>query len=564
MLRNNGVDCMRAMATFCASALLALLGASAPALAAKDQLIIGVAQFPSTLHPNIDAEVIKSYTLGFVIRAITAYDKEWKNSCLLCAELPTIENGLARIEDRPGGGKGMAVTIKLKPGLKWGDGESVTAKDLEFTWRIGRDPKTGFSNSHPWTRASKVDVVDEMTAVVHFDKVLASYNEWDQILPAHIEGPVYEKAAATGDYVKQTTYARAPTTPGLYNGPYLVSGYQSGAQIVLEPNPHWSGAKPGFKRIIIKLIENTAALQANLLSGDVDMVAGEGVGLTIDQVLELRKQHPDRFEYIFKPSLTYEHIDLKKENPLLADIRVRQALIHAADRKTLTERLFQGMQPVADAWVNPLNANYARDLETYPYDLNKAKTLLAEAGWKPGADGICRNDKGERLSFEYSTTAGNRLRELQQQVLQSNWKAACIEMRIKNEPARTFFGETLKKRLFNGLAMYAWSSAVTESPRRTLASDNIPTEANSWGGANYIAFSNPRLDELIERVESELDPAKQKEMWREMQAIYAKELPVIPLFFRSEPHVVPKWLKGYAPTGHGDWSSFSSENWRAE
>ncbi|WP_342358929.1 peptide ABC transporter substrate-binding protein [Terrarubrum flagellatum] len=531
---------------------------------AKDQLTIGVAQFPSSLHPNIDAEVIKSYTLGFAIRQITAYDKDWKNTCLICTELPTLQNGLVKIVDMPGGKKGMQVTIKLKPDLKWADGEKVTAKDLEFTWRIAGDPKTGFSNGHPWTRAVKVDVVDDSTAVLTLDKVLASYNEWDQVLPSHIEGPIYEKAKEAGDYIKQTAYARTPTTPGLYNGPYMVTGYQSGAQIVLEPNPHWPGTKPGFKRIIIKLIENTAALQANLLSGDVDMVAGEGVGLTIDQVLELRKQQPDKFTYIFKPSLNYEHIDLQNGNPLLQDIRVRQALVYSADRKTLTERLFQGMQPVADTWVNPLSSTYAKEAMHYPYDLAKAKSLLAEAGWKPGPDGICRNDKGDRLSIEFGTTAGNRLRELQQQVLQNNWKQACIEVRIKNEPARTFFGETMKKRAYSGLAMYAWSSNVGASPRRTLASDNIPTEANGWGGANYINFSNKRMDELIDRSETELDPDKQKEDWAEMQKIYAAELPVIPLFFRAEAHVVPKWLKGYEPTGHGDWSCFWSENWRSE
>src|SRR6266581_4811312 len=279
---------------------LAILPASGLAAATKDQLTIGVAQFPSTLHPNIDPEVIKAYALGFVIRQVTAFDKDWKNSCLICVELPTIGNGLARIEDRPDGQKGMAVTIKLKPGLKWGDGEKVTAKDLAFTWRLARDPKTGFSNNHPWTRAEKVEVVDETTAVLHLGKVISSYNEWDQILPEHIEGPIYEKAAANGDYIRQTSYARAPTTAGLYNGPYIVTGYQSGAQIVLEPNPHWSGPKPGLKRIVLRHIENTAALNANLLSGDVDMVSGEGVGLTIDQVLELRKQQPDRFTYIFK------------------------------------------------------------------------------------------------------------------------------------------------------------------------------------------------------------------------------------------------------------------------
>jgi peptide/nickel transport system substrate-binding protein len=544
--------------------LATLMAPAAPAFAAKDTLTIGIAQFPSSLHPDIDAEVVKKYADGFVIRQVTAFDKDWKNSCLLCTELPTVENGLAKIEDLPDGKKGMAVTIKLKPDLKWSDGVPVTAKDLAFTWKVGKDPNSGFSNVNPWTRATKLDVVDDHTAVIHLGSVMVSYNQWDEILPEHVEGPIYDKATGGGDYLKATSYNRAPTTPGLYDGPYMITEYQSGAQIVMEPNPYWSGTKPGFKRIILKHIENTAALQANLLSGDVDMVSGEGIGLTIDQVLELRKQHPDDFTYIFKPSLTYEHVDIQKDNPVFKDVKVRQALLYALDRKTLTDKLFQGLQPVAATWVNPLNPNYTKDTAEYPFNLAKAKSLLAEAGWKPGADGICRDAAGNRLSFELQTTAGNRLRELQEQVLQSQWKAACIEATIKNEPPRTIFGETLKKRVYTGMVMYGWSSAVTESPLRTLGTAQIPTEQNNYGGANYIAFSNPDMDAAIARMDSELDPAKQKADWAIAQKIYAEQVPVVPLFFRSEPHIVPKWLKGYAPTGHGDFSCMWAENWHAE
>ena len=119
---------------------------------------------------------------------------------------------------------------------------------------------------------------------------------------------------------------------------------------------------------MLRHIENTAALQANLLSGDVDMVAGEGVGLTIDQALALQKGHPDQFHYEFKPSLTYEHIDLKKENPILADVRVRRALLMATDRQTMVDRLFQGKQPVAATWVNPLSPNYDKDVPIVKFD----------------------------------------------------------------------------------------------------------------------------------------------------------------------------------------------------
>jgi peptide/nickel transport system substrate-binding protein len=527
----------------------------------KDTLTIGVAQFPASLNPYYDSLTVKSYTLDFGIRPMTAYDKDWKLACLLCTELPTLENGLAKFEDLPGGGKGMAVTFALKPELKWADGTPVSAKDVLFTWNFARDPASGVSNTHPWNRATAIDVVDDHTVTIHIASVRVDYNIWDTLLPAHIEGPAFEKAGSYAEYQKQTAFSRAPTTPGLWNGPYMMTGYQSGVQVVLEPNPHWGGPKPAFRRIVLKLIENTAALQANLLSGDVDMVPGEGIGLTIDQVIALRKANPDRFEYVFKPSLTYEHIDLKAENPLLADIRIRRALLIAIDRQTLVDRLFEGMQPVADSWVNPLDPNFSKAISRYPYDPNLARAMLAEAGWRPGSDGYCRNAAGDKLSFEINTTAGNRLRELTEQVLQNMWKAACIEVTIRNEPARTLFGETLRQRKYTAMLMYSWSSGVGESPRGTLGSDRIPTAANNWGGNNYIAFSDPEMDRLIGLAETELDSAKQKLIWAQMQKIYVEQVRALPLFFRSDAHVIPKWLKGYTPTGHSDLSPLYVEAW---
>jgi len=544
-------------------AALPVLALAGPARA-KDDLVIGAAQFPSTLNPFIDPEVIKLYALAFAQRQVSAFDKDWHPLCMMCAELPSLENGLAVLEDGPDGKKGMRITIKLKPGLMWGDGKPVTAQDLAFTWKLASDPNAGFSNTYPWNRASRVEVVDDRTAILHTDRVISDYMMWDQVLPEHLEGPVAAKATVPGDYIKMTLYAREPTTPGLWNGPYMITQYQSGAQVVFEPNPHWTGPKPALRRIVLRTIENTAALQANLLAGDVDLVAGEGVGLTIDQVLALRKQAPDRFLYEFRPSLTYEHIDLNLDNPLLADVRTRRALLLATDRQTLVTRLFEGLQPVAATWVNPLHPMYDPVVKPATYDLPGAKRLLQEAGWTPGPDGVCRNAAGQRLSLEIATTAGNRLRELTQQVLQNGWKAACIEVTIKNEPARTLFGQTLKRRTYTGMGMYGWSSTASESPRRTLGTGDIPTAANNYGGSNYPGFSNPEMDANILKVESELDPAKAKQDWSTMQRIYAEQVPVLPLFFRAEPHVVPKWLAGYQPLGNGYNAGIFAENWKPQ
>ena len=216
--------------------LLSLAGGSAQA---KDDLVIGVAQFPSSLHPNIDAEAIKGYVVAFALRPITSHDKDWKMACLLCAELPDAENGLAKLEDLPGGGQGMAVTIKLKPDLKWSDGQPVTTKDLVFTWKVGRDPNSGFSNNQSMEPCARHRRDRRSHRCAAPRQGLGLFRPLGRNPAEHIEGPVYAKVAGPGDYIKQTTYNRAPTTPGPVqwslhdHGLSVGDAYRAGAEPVL-------------------------------------------------------------------------------------------------------------------------------------------------------------------------------------------------------------------------------------------------------------------------------------------------------------------------------------------
>ena len=540
--------------------VLLILLASASAASAKDTLVIGVAQFPASLHPYISSQTVQFYTLGFATRPVSAFDTTGKPTCLLCTELPSLENGLARVEPLPGGRQGLAVTIRLKPELRWGDGVPVTARDLAFTWRMGSDPAAGWSNIYAWSRAKSVEVGDDHTAVLHLDRTLVTLQLWDYLLPEHIEGPVRARAASTLDYINLTTYNAAPLTAGLWNGPYVVTGYQSGASIELGPNPAWAGPKPAISRVVIRLVENTAALQANLLSGDVDM-APSGIGITTDQAAAMQKAQPDRFRYNYRPGLSLERIDPQRDSRLLADKRVRQALLLSTDRKTLIDRLFGGHARLALSWTNELEPNYTADVPSYPYDPALARRLLKEAGFMPGPDGIGRNGRGERLSFEFTTTSGNRVRELTQQVMQSQWKAVGVEVTIRNEPSRSFFGETTRRRAYPGLVEYANSSRIGLPPTPFYGTAGIPTEANNYNGMNVSGFSQPRMDELLAQAETELDPAKQKAIWREMQQIYAAELPELPLYFREDPDILPNWLQGYEATGKEDYATYWAELW---
>jgi peptide/nickel transport system substrate-binding protein len=559
MRRRFVLALLAAVVALCAAGVALLPGEGR---AAEDELVIGISQFPSNLHPNIDHMAAKSYVLNMAQRPFTTYDPEWRLICMLCTKLPTMENGLAKIEKQDDGSDGIALTYSIHPDATWGDGTPVTTADVMFTYEVGAHPRSGVSNAELYRRITGIDVVDDKTFVMHVDRVTFEYNAINdfRILPAHLERPVFEADPVA--YRNRTTFDTDPANPGLYFGPYRITDFSSGAFIVLEPNPTWWGERPQFQRIVVKVIENTAALEANLLSGSIDMIAGE-LGLTIDQALAFEKRHGDQFQIVYEPGLTYEHIDLNLDNPTLADVRVRKALIMGLDREALNQQLFEGRQPVAHTSVNPLDWVHSEDVPRYQEDLEAAAALLDEAGWDQIKDGVRHNAAGEPLTLELMSTAGSRTRELVEQVLQSQWQRLGIDVRIRNEPARVFFGDTTSKRKFSAMAMFAWISSPENVPRSTLHSEEIPTEANGWAGQNYTGYRNPEMDQLIDAIELELDRGKREQMWHRLQKIYAEDLPALPLYFRANPHVWPLWLEGVTPTGHQYSSSLWVERWRA-
>ena len=541
-----------------AAALMVSMGLAAPALA-KDELVIGINQFPATFHPNIESMLAKTYILDMAMRPFTAYDAEWKLVCMLCETLPTLENGLAKPEKYNGVGQGVALTYTIKADAKWADGTPVTTEDVLFTVDAGRHPLSGVSNSELYRRILKVEVKDKKTFVLHMDRLTFDYNAINdlRLVPAHIERPRFEKPP---EYRNRTAFDQDTANPGLYNGPYRIAQVVQGSHVVLEPNTHWAGAKPAFNRIVVKTIENTAALEANMLSGGVDMIAGE-LGLPLDQAIAFEKRNGKRFNVAYKPGLVYEHIDINLSSPIMADKRVRQALLMALDREAVNKQLFDGRQPVAATSVNPLDGVHADDVKRYKYEPARAGQLLDEAGWKMSG-GVRRNAQGEPLALELGTTSGNRSRELVAQVLQAQWKKVGADVRLRTEPPRVFFGESVTKRKFPHMALFAWYSAPESVPRTTLHSSQIPSEKNNWSGQNYPGYSNPRMDELIDAIEVELDRPKRVALWRELQQLYAEELPALPLFFRADAFILPHALKGLEPTGHQDPSTLWIEHWR--
>ncbi|MEX2299044.1 MAG: peptide ABC transporter substrate-binding protein [Dongiaceae bacterium] len=536
---------------------------SGPAFA-RDELRIGIAQYPATMHPNIEAMLAKSYLLGFTQRPITTYDQNWELVCMLCVELPTLENGGAMIEPLPEGSEfaeGIAVTYTLQPDATWGDGTPVTTADVLFTWEVGRHEESGVVSGEGYRRILAIDVIDTKTFTIHQDRVDFTYNALNDfgLIPAHLERSIFESDPR--EYRHRTLFDTDSVNPGLWFGPYRVAQVTPGAEILLERNPTWWGEAPAFERIRLIAIENTSALEANLLSGSIDMISGE-LGLALDQAIAFETRHGDSYHVLYKPVLFYEHLEPNFDSPILSNLQIRRALMYAIDRDAINAQLFAGKQTVALTNVNPLDWMYVDDVMQYPHDRERAISLLEEAGWHEGPDGWRANDAGERLSFTLMSTAGDRSRELVEQVLQSQWREIGIDVAIQNQPARVFFGETVQQRLYEGLALFAWLSAPESVPRTTMHSSMIPTEENNWQGQNSSGYRNDEVDALIDAMEVELDREKRRGMWHRLQEIYAEELPALPLWFRSQAFILPLWLDGIEPTGNQYSTSLWVEKWR--
>lgn len=550
--------------TITAALLLPAFLLSKPAAAQsgkKDELVIGLSQFPASWHPAIDSMAARSYILGMARRPFTAYDVNWSLTCLLCTELPSIEKGTAAYEDRPDGTRGIKVTYTINPKASWGDGTPVTTKDVLFSWEVGRHPQSGYTNGDLFSRdIVGIDAADDRTFTVHRSRAVCSYREINdfELLPAHLEEPVFR--ADPANYRTRSRFETDTTNPGLYYGPYRITQVEPGSHVVLEQNPTWWGPKPAFRRVVVRVIENTAALEANLLAGQIDMVPGEA-GFPLDQALALEKKAGSRFRTLYKPGLYLEHVELNLDNPILKDLRVRQALLLSIDREGIAKKLYEGRQPVAHNEISPLDRVHVPGYRTYGYDPAAAAKLLDEAGWTDRRGGYRHNAKGERLALEFMTTAGNRSRELLQQVLQAQWKQAGIEVRIVNEPARVFFGESLDKRRFKAMALFAWVSPPENIPRLLFHSTQVPSDANGWSGQNYANYANPEMDRLLDALETTCEPEANRALWGKLQALYAEELPNLPLYFRAEPTVLPPWLEGVEPTGHLDSPTFWIESW---
>ena len=576
--------------TAAAATLLLLSACSNPGSGAgrgPSGLVIGAGQEPPSISDpwltnnlSISAEINALTTASLTIR-----DNDGNQQPDIATEVPTEANGRYTLNrDASGQVVSNSLTYTIRPEAKWSDGTAITPADFQFWLNVYQDERVPVPDRFPYSNATiTVSESDPATFTLTYEPpyLFAQTAGQPGLAPAHVMRAGWEafdqatKGQEPGEALQAewtkfiSGYTTSSTPPKVVSGAFVPETWTAGSTLSLKRNANYwrepeGGADKYLQTVTYRFIPNTNTLKLNLLSGELGALSATGV--TFDQALDLQQRQGEKFTTYFVPGAVWEHIDIntrgeRSQKLGLNDARVRQALLYGIDRSAMTQALFQGKEPVSNTFVNPLAGVYAEDVPTYEYNPERAKELLAQAGWTPGGDGILQKN-GQKLALTFSTTAGNAVRERVQQILQAQWKKIGVQVNIQNYPASVFFGPDMLSKGEEGkwdLAMYAWVSDPTLEDGSLFKASGIPTAAHGYSGQNNSGWNNARYNELQKAAETNFDEASRKAQFAEMQKIWAEEVPALPLYFRSNPYAQQKDLVNYdfsAITQYPTWDAF--------
>ncbi|MGZ4162517.1 MAG: peptide-binding protein [Tumebacillaceae bacterium] len=422
---------------------------------------------------------------------------------------------------------GKVWTIKLHKDVKFSDGQPLTADDVVFTFSIPISKDYNGPRKSDFEQLEKVEKVDDLTVKFTLkDKYapfmannLTSYG----ILPKHILGNVAIKDMEKADFNKKP----------IGSGPFKVTDWQAGQFVKLERNETYFQKKPSVSTITYKIVPDQNALIAQLQSGEVNMtdIAASNVKTVKNLV-----QTGGKLQMFESPDLAYVYIGWNNKNPLFADKKVRQALTMALDRQSIVDNILDGNAKVANAPESELSYAYDQSIKGLPYDMEKAKQQLADAGWKPGPDGILQKD-GKKFSFELMTNQGNKAREQIATYTQQQFKKLGIEVKPKIVEWSAFINQYITQGKYDA-AVESWGTGTDPDLTAIFSSSSIGT------ALNYNYYSNPEVDKLNTENTKELDQNKRADIIKKAEALIADDQTYTFLYYPMKHMAAPANLKG--------------------
>jgi peptide/nickel transport system substrate-binding protein len=475
---------------------------------------------------------------------------------VLAEELPSVKKGTWKIDTQK---KTMITVYKLRPGLTWHDGKPYTSKDFEFGWQIAKHPEFPMPDRLVPELISKIETPDDRTIVIHWNDL---YNEAYAIQYTHVRAfprHLLQEAFAAGD---MKAFANLPywNKNFIGAGPYRVVEWDAGTRMELEAFKDFTLGRPKIERVTYKTVEDTNTNLAAVLAGEVDLCMRSTLSFDGAMILREQWEKPGKGKIYISPA-SWSWLNLSRDNPWFSDVKVRRALLHALDREAMVQNLFKGEKIVSDVPLSRVRKSYKKALATatlYKYDPETAKKLLAEAGWKPGSDGVLVNSKGERMEFEFRVTAERRDHEQAQAIIADYWKKVGVRTNIKNLPNRLLNAAENRNR-WPG-AFIGTHNVTVEEWQERFHTKNIPSAENRFALENVSGWNDSRKDAILDELNSIVTPARSEQLQLEFLKMFSDALPHLPLYYSPEVLVVKKGLTGITPRQESGGQNSSSWN----
>ncbi len=491
-----------------------------------DMIIRGSIGDASVLLPVLASDSASSDINGLIYNGLVKYDKDLNLVGELAERWEISEDNLI-------------IRFYLRKDVRWQDGTPFTSKDVEYTYKVYVDPKTPTAYAGDFLRVKELRVIDDYTVEVFYDKLYApALASWGQsILPSHL---------LEGKEITESPLKRNPVG----TGPYKFKEWNTGEKTQLESYHDYFEGRPYIDRVLTRVIPDLATMFLELKAGRLDQMGLTPLQYQRQTDNEWFKQHFNKFKYL---AFSYSYLGYNLKDWKFQDKKVRQALTTAINRDSIVEGVLLGLGDVAYTPYKPDTFWYNPNVKKFPYDPEKAKRMLEEAGWKDtDGDGIIDKD-GKPFEFTIITNHGNDIRKNAAIIIQKDLKKVGIEVKIRVIEWAAFIKNFINKRNFEA-CLLGWGIGID------------PNQIDIWNSAktseselNFISYNNPEVDKMLELGVSTYNRDERKKYYDEFQQMISEDQPYTFLFVQHSLPIISSRFHGIIPAPIG--ISYNFNEW---
>ena len=465
----------------CALLSLPLLSCSHPP--DPHTLVMIIESSPTNLDPRVGLDAQSERIDGLLFDDLLTHDEHFN-----------VQPGLAERWEIP---DALTYVFHLHKGVRFHNGQPLTSRDVKWSFDSLLRGKVRSAKAETFRFVDHIDTPDDYTVIFHLKEPFAT-------LLWNVSG------AAMGivPYGSGTEITRHPVG----SGPFRFVSAEQDQDVIIERNDEYWGEKPHLQRVRFAVIPDATTQALELRKGSADAVMN---ALSFDTIPVLQKNL--RLQVLHAPGTILQYLSFNLRDPILRDVRVRQAIAYAIDRQPLIDSLFRGFARPAKSILPPESWAYDGSVQNYPHDPARARQLLDSAGY-PAVHGVRFH-----LTMKTSTEESGRLLAA---VLQQQLHEVGIELDIRSFEFATFLSDVTHGQF--QLYSLRWVGG-NENP--DIFDYAFSTARFTPKGANRSFYSNPRVDVLIDQARKETDQNTRKQLYAEVQSILAQELPAINLWY---------------------------------